>query len=346
MSNACAEKSFNTDLLHSLPKLKGKKVLVVGDLMVDHYVVGDVERISPEAPVPVVAVNSEERTLGGAGNVAANIHSLGGAPKLIGVGGKDHDGDILADLLQKEGFAFEIVQDETRPTTRKTRIVAHNQQVVRVDWERPTPVEGAAMDNVLKALAAELKDTEVIVLSDYGKGLITDTFLKKLRHVFQQEKVQPKVYVDPKTKNFHLYQGVDLLTPNKKEAGEGAGMDVRDKRDVIMAGLKIFKMLKNKHLLITLGPEGMAYFESPGSIRRIPTTARRVFDVTGAGDTVISVMALAAAAGLDMLDSSILANYAAGIVVGEVGTATVKYEDLARTVAGHKGPVVETWLDE
>lgn len=345
MSESCSQDDFNAELVAALPALKGKKVLVVGDLMVDHYVVGDVERISPEAPVPVVAVNKEERTLGGAGNVAANIHSLGGAPKLIGVGGKDYDGDILAGLLHKEGFAFEVVQDEERPTTRKTRIVAHNQQVVRVDWERPAPVTGKAMDKVLAAVSQELDATNVVILSDYGKGLITQEFLAKLRNLFAERKVSPKVYVDPKTKNFHLYEHVDLLTPNKKEAGEGAGMEVRDKRDVIMAGLRIFKKLKNKHLLITLGPEGMAYFESPESIRRIPTTARRVFDVTGAGDTVISVMALAAAGGLTMLQSCVLANYAAGLVVGEVGTATVNYEDLVQTLRNHEGPTIESWLE-
>lgn len=340
---------MNTDgdmLVQALERMHGSRVLIVGDIMLDHYLVGKVERISPEAPVPVVQVREERHLLGGAGNVARNIRALGGRASIIALRGQDADGDLLERLLADEGVESTLITAPDRPTTKKTRIIAHNQQVVRVDRERPTPVAGHLLDQVLEAVRQQARETRVIVLSDYGKGLVGPEFMERFMALVGGMEPRPLVYVDPKVRNFPLYKGVDLLTPNTKEASQGSGVRVEQLVDVLRAGLAVFKVLKNEHLLITLGPDGMALFEQPGQVWHIPTAARKVFDVTGAGDTVIATVALASAAGMDLLTACKLANCAAGLVVAEVGAAVPERDRLRQALADYTGEDITAMLAE
>ena len=327
-----------------VPALAGNPVAIVGDCILDHYLVGEVSRFSPEAPVPVVAVKSERHLLGGAGTVARNVSTLGGRPLLIGVFGRDPVADRLTSLLDEEGIDARLVPDKLRPTTRKTRVIAHNQQVVRVDQELCEPVRGAVLDQVFAELEKALQTAPVLILSDYGKGLVTRRFMERLAELLNRLPRRPLVLVDPKVRNFALYKGVDLLTPNTKEAAEGAGVPIEDRTGILRAGLAVFRKLQCRHLLITLGPGGMALFQSPDQVLHIPTAAQKVFDVTGAGDTVIATLALALASGFSLLESCILANHAAGIVVGEVGTAAATAQDLARHLSTAPDLPVEAWL--
>ncbi len=328
---------------NAVASLVGHKVLIIGDLMLDHYLIGNVDRISPEAPVPVVNVNKESVVLGGAGNVGRNIADLGGAPLLISVVGDDRDGALLDDLCNEAGIETRIIRDASRPTTKKTRIIAHNQQVVRVDHELAVPLCDEAYDELFTILESVVNDYPVVILSDYGKGFISRTFMDRFMALVDTCSVRPQVLVDPKTVNYDLYQGVDLLTPNTKEAGEGALMTVTDRKSVLKAGEALFKRLNCNNLLITLGPDGMALFEGKNLVRHIPTFARKVFDVTGAGDTVIATTALALSAGFDLLTSCTLANYAAGVVVAQVGAATTRPEELLESVDELPEPKVSQW---
>ena len=331
-------------ILTAIAALKGHKVMIIGDLMLDHYLIGEVERISPEAPVPVVRVETESFLLGGAGNVARNIAALGGEPLLIGVIGEDRNGAALDTLCAEAGLSTRLIRDIDRPTTVKTRIIAHNQQVVRVDQEQDAPLDTTRMDQLFSDLEDSLNEYPVIILSDYGKGFISREFMDRFMPMVKACPTPPLVLVDPKTVNYDLYQGVDLLTPNTKETSEGAGLPVTtDKSTVIRAGQAIFKRLNCRNLLVTLGPGGMALFEGDGSIRHIPTFARKVFDVTGAGDTVIATTALALSAGLDLLMACTLANYAAGVVVAQVGAATASPDDLIEAVGELPEPEVSSW---
>ena len=333
LSNAPSPSS----LAARVPSLAGNAVAIVGDCILDHYLVGEVSRISPEAPVPVVQVRSERHLLGGAGNVARNVLSLGGTPILIGIAGRDPAADRLTALLDEGGIDARLVADKARPTTRKTRVIAHNQQVVRVDQELCEPVRGAVLDQVFAELETALQTAPVLILSDYGKGLVTRRFMDRLPK-------RPLVLVDPKVRNFALYKGVDLLTPNTKEASEGAGVPIEDRTGILRAGLAVFRKLQCRHLLITLGPDGMALFQSPEQVLHIPTAAQKVFDVTGAGDTVIATLALALASGFTLLESCILANHAAGIVVGQIGTAAASAQELQDQLANSPDMPVESWL--
>ena len=325
----------------------GARVLVVGDCMLDHYLVGTVNRISPEAPVPVVKVSSEHLMLGGAGNVATNILRLGGKPYLVSVSGEDDNAQNLDLLIQHEQVEATIIRSEDRPTTIKTRVIAQNQQMMRIDKEFEGGVDSGVLDLLLESLAELLPQYEVVILSDYGKGVITGQFLERFRALCSQQARPPKVLVDPKIKNFPLYQQAYCITPNTSEARQASGMlEFSSRHDILMGGLAIFKKCKCEHLLITLGPNGMALFEAPNRVLHIPTVARRVYDVTGAGDTVIAVLALALAAGIALRDAAILANYAAGVVVAEVGAATCSPSDLRKAIAMLPEPQVEPWLSE
>lgn len=327
-----------------IPSLAGSTVAIVGDCILDHYLEGEVSRISPEAPVPVVQVRSERHLLGGAGNVARNVQTLGGRPILIGVAGQDPEADRLRRLLAEHDIAATLLADPARPTTRKTRVIAHRQQVVRVDMEQCEPVRGALLDQVFDSLETALQVAPVLILSDYGKGLVTRRFMERLWELAGRLPRRPLVLADPKVRNFPLYRGVDLLTPNTKEAAEGAGVPIADRAGILRAGLAVFRKLRCRHLLVTLGPDGMALFQSPEQVLHIPTAAQKVFDVTGAGDTVIAALALGLAAGFTLLDSCILANHAAGIVVGEVGAAAVSARTLQEHLANAPDLPVQAWL--
>lgn len=332
-------------LVRAVRNMAGASVLVLGDVMLDHYLAGDVERISPEAPVPVVHVESERHLLGGAGNVARNIAALGGRPVLVSVVGDDDPGRAIGKLLAQEGIASHLLVEARRQTTIKTRIIARNQQLVRVDREQVRPVEGHTLEGLRGILAEIVPQHAMIVVSDYGKGVVNKFVMDALRQILCTLPSPPRVLVDPKVVNAAVYAGVDVLTPNAKEAGELAGIKAQGQGGVIKAGLAIFKRLRCKQLCITLGSEGMALFDEPGKVVHVPTVARKVFDVTGAGDTVIASLALGLASGLDLLRAGMLANYAAGIVVGQVGTATASPDEVAAAISAQPAPGLETWLD-
>ncbi|WP_415715367.1 D-glycero-beta-D-manno-heptose-7-phosphate kinase [Maridesulfovibrio sp.] len=334
---------MDNKILNVLPKLKDRKVLIIGDVMLDHYVIGLVERISPEAPVPVVQVTEEKYLLGGAGNVARNISALGGEPHLTGFVGHDGEGQVFEKLCIESGIPCSLYESDDRPTTKKTRVMAHNQQMVRVDREKTVDFADSLMDQLFAFLEREICDYNVVILSDYGKGLLSQSFFERFWKLLEKKKHKPHILVDPKTVNYDRYKSVSMLTPNAKEAGEGANMQVKTREDVLEAGRRLFDRIDPTHLLITLGGEGMALFESRDVVKHVPTFARKVFDVTGAGDTVIAALGLGLAAGLDPLTSAVLANYAAGIVVGQVGAATASVEELAEAVRNWPKPEVNVW---
>jgi len=329
------------DLLPLIEGLRGQRVMIVGDVMLDHYTFGTVSRISPEAPVPVVVVNDEHYLLGGAGNVARNIVALGGEATMIGVIGHDADGDTLAGLLDQASVRTDLVRDDRRRTTRKTRIIAQNQQIVRVDREHTGELSRSVVGTLLEKLAHNSQHHDIIIVSDYGKGAIITEVMQALREIRQSRGQRVKILVDPKPVNYDLYHGVDILTPNAKEASEGAGLPCHGEDGPARVGQALFRRLGCQSLLITLGARGMALFPAPGQGVRIPTFARKVFDVTGAGDTVIATLALALAAGADLLEASVLANHAAGIVVAQVGAATPTPDGLREAIAVRPAAPIE-----
>jgi D-beta-D-heptose 7-phosphate kinase/D-beta-D-heptose 1-phosphate adenosyltransferase len=309
-------------------------ILVLGDIMIDEFIWGTVSRISPEAPVPVVAVTDDTRLLGGAANVVHNVQSLGGQILLAGVIGDDPEGVVLTDLLRRKGIPLDgVITEAGRPTTVKTRIIAHSQQVVRFDREEVTAIDAHSRERLLAYIRGHWDEFEAIIISDYGKGVITPEIMHSLA---DRAKNDGKVVaVDPKMSNFDLYRGVTLVTPNSMEAEAVAGKSIGDEASLLDMGRLLLRRFSSKAVLVTRGEKGMVLFEDDGTITRVPTVAKEVFDVTGAGDTVISTMALALAAGSDFPQAAVLANYAAGIVVGKVGTATVTPEELKHVIAEH-----------
>ena len=302
------------------------RVLVIGDLIMDHFIWGKVKRISPEAPVPVVEVSSEDLMLGGAANVANNIASLGGAPLLTGVIGGDKDGDNFIKEIKKLGIdQGGVVTDNLRPTTTKTRIIAHHQQVVRFDREEGDALRVATTAKVLSYIKKAAKNADVVVISDYAKGLLTKELLTEIKAICKKH--GRPLAIDPKVEHFDLYKGATVVTPNNLEAEEASGIEILDSRTLKKAGKLLKKKLRAEALLVTRGEHGMDLFEK-SSETHIPTVAKEVFDVSGAGDTVIGVYALALGAGASFKESAMLANFAAGVVVAKVGTATVTKREL------------------
>jgi len=329
------------EMLSLVDRLAGRRVMIVGDVMLDHYTFGSVTRISPEAPVPVLQVSDEQYRLGGAGNVARNIVALGGAATIIGVIGNDQDGQTLTGLLTEAGAHNDLVCEDHRRTTRKTRIIAQNQQIVRVDREQTGELPKDVVGALLEKVVAHGQGHDIIIVSDYGKGVVTRALMDALHALTGPSGTRPRILVDPKPCNFDLYQGVDILTPNAKEAAEGAGLAASSQDGPVQAAAALFRRLRCGQLLITLGSQGMALFEGPGKALRIPTFARKVFDVTGAGDTVIATLALGLAAGGDLLSAAVLANHAAGLVVAQVGAATAQPEALREAIASHPDLAIE-----
>ena len=302
-------------------RFAGRRVAVLGDLMLDRYLWGRVERISPEAPVPVVEIDRESASLGGAGNVAVNLAALGAEPVLLGVVGEDEVAEeVLAALAARGVRSPALVRDGTRPTTVKTRIIAHSQQVVRFDRESRVDVSGEALARLLDALSRELATCDAMVVSDYGKGVVHPATLSHSLGLARARKVP--VCVDPKESHIDHYRGVSILTPNQNEAGFAQGKRVTDEASLLEVGWGMQKRLDAEAVLVTRGPHGMSLFERGGRYTHLPTLAREVYDVTGAGDTVASVVALALASGADYPAACYLSNHAAGIVIREVGTAT------------------------
>ncbi len=306
---------------------KKTAVLVVGDLMMDKFVWGKVSRISPEAPVPVVEVTRESYMPGGAGNVVNNLCSMGSKVLVSGVIGNDRIGEQLVGALSaRTAETRGVFVDQSRPTILKTRIIAHHQQVVRFDKEVKEPIKGELLDNIINYIKESLPRVNALILSDYGKGVITRPLLHKAIRMARQS--HTPITVDPKVEHFFQYKGVTCITPNHQETGQALHKALPDQTSLVEAGKKILKRLNSQALLITQGEQGMTLFEKNGKVTHIPTMAREVFDVTGAGDTVISVFTLALACGAKIIEAAHLANYAAGIVVGKLGTATTTPEEL------------------
>ena len=304
----------------------GKRILVLGDMMLDEFIWGKVRRISPEAPVPVVEVARESYHLGGAGNVAANIRALGANPVPIGLVGDDHSAHRLSSLFQDGGIeASGLVAEAGRPTTVKTRIVAHNQQIVRADRENRTPLTAERNNALLAAFLKWLSTCVAVVVSDYDKGVVNRQLLSQALPAAQEAGIP--VLLDPKVYQADYYRPITLITPNQREAELITGVSIDDARQLEVAGRQLLERFQCPYALITRGEEGMSLFSREGS-HHLPTFAREVFDVSGAGDTVIGTLALAIAAGATMEEAAILANHAAGLVVGKVGTATITQQEL------------------
>jgi D-glycero-beta-D-manno-heptose-7-phosphate kinase len=318
-----------------LARFKKARVLVVGDLILDEFIWGKADRISPEAPVPVVWAQSRSTMPGGASNVANNIASLGGQAFLCGVVGEDKNGQVLMEQLQQKGVNCDgIILDPGRPTTVKTRIIAAHQQVVRVDWEETRVLSAEKISLLMETLKNRLPDVDAVIIEDYGKGVVTPRVLKNIIALAKRHK--KIITVDPKIEHFSLYKGVTAMTPNEKEASAGSGIKIADEPDVDRVGWALLKKLGCEGVLITQGEKGMKLFSAKGgpasggkgsSVIHIPTVAQEVFDVSGAGDTVISVFTLALASRVNMVDAAIISNVAAGIVVGKIGVAVVTQKE-------------------
>lgn len=320
----------NQQLQKVVQQFSDQPILVVGDLMLDRYVWGRVERISPEAPVPVVEVVKETVHLGGAANVAYNLAVLKARPLLVGVVGRDEAGDRLVEELHRQEISSEgIVRDKGRSTTIKTRIIAHNQQVCRTDREDKTPLSQGTVDQMRTAYQPLLEQAKGMILSDYGKGALSEALVVGL--IQEARRTKKFLAVDPKAGDFSVYRGASIVTPNKKEAVRASGVEIVDEASFIQAGEKLLEVTASDYLLITRGEEGMTLFDGKEH-SHIPTVAREVFDVSGAGDTVIASLTLAVAAGASIRDAAILANHAAGVAVGKLGTAAASGEEILSSI--------------
>lgn len=317
-----------SSLLSKLPRFAGTPLLVVGDMMMDRYIRGQVSRLSPEAPVPVVDVQQEEFMPGGAGNVAVNIAALGGRPILLSVVGREEEGDRLLSLLRERRVDVEgVVRDPSRPTILKTRVIAGHQQVVRFDRESRAPLGRDTLSRLLGEVRDRIRKVKGIVISDYGKGVVSASFLRSVLGLARR--FNRFVIVDPKVEHFLRYRGVHCITPNLKEATEGMrSLPPQNDDDVDALGRRILNRLRCRTVLITRGERGMSLYQDKGRVVHIPSQAQEVFDVTGAGDTVISAFSLSLAAGCSFEEAARLSNLAAGVVVAKLGTATCRVEEL------------------
>jgi D-beta-D-heptose 7-phosphate kinase/D-beta-D-heptose 1-phosphate adenosyltransferase len=307
-------------------RLHSKKphILVVGDLMIDHYLWGGCERISPEAPVQVVDIAKETTVLGGAGNVVNNLISLGADVSVAGVIGDDENGSELVEMLHVIGVNTDaLITQNGRKTSKKSRVIAANQQILRYDQESKDAIRDSSVESILQALL-DMQSFDIVILSDYGKGVLT----KKLSQgiIEKAREADRKVLVDPKGTNYSKYSGAHLLTPNKKEAIEATGIDIVDDKSLKSALLRLKNECKLERSMITLSEDGIAIYDD--EVKRFPTVAREVFDVTGAGDTVIASLAFALSGGMSIDESAKFANLAAGVVVGKIGSATVTLDEI------------------
>ncbi|HXM36709.1 MAG TPA: PfkB family carbohydrate kinase [Pyrinomonadaceae bacterium] len=340
-----------TRLKRIIPRLRGKRIGVLGDLMLDRYLWGTASRLSPEAAVPVVDFVEQSECLGGAGNVAANVAAFGARVEAFGAIGNDEPGHALLNCLRAANIVNKgVLSDSKRVTTVKTRIIARHQQVVRVDHEHREPLRPATLERLLNSLFAALKHLDVLILSDYDKGLITDDFAERVLSACHRLHVP--VFVKPKTSRLYAYRGARAIICNAKEAGFFVTRSLGDDKSLEEAGRALLAHFGCSAVLITRGEKGMSLFEEASQRQfQIPATSfevtyarvgqpgvdrgatgRQVFDVTGAGDTVLSVLALASAAGASLPDAAVLANTAAGVVVGKLGTASVTPEELTRAL--------------
>jgi len=313
---------LTSDARALVERMRGRSILVVGDLMIDEWIWGTVSRISPEAPVPVVAVTDHSFTLGGAGNVANNLVALGARVEFVGTVGDDAFAADVRRMLREEAVDDRgVFTVRDRPTTRKTRIVAHNQQVVRADWEDAAPLQAGDRARIVAHVRERAAACDAVILSDYAKGLLSD-------EVVQAARVCPLVFADPKPQNLEMFAGVTCVAPNEHEASAASGIRITGEESLIRAGTALLARLACKYVVITRGEHGMSLFGARGERFDIPSVARKVFDVSGAGDTVIAVLSLALAGGAPIERAMQLANFAAGAVVEKLGTATASGDEI------------------
>lgn len=313
-------------LTNFLSKFKEKKILVIGDIMLDKYIWGSVDRISPEAPVPVVKADYEEYLPGGAANVANNIAALGAKVFMVGLLGGDNAGFILSSELNKRTINTDGINvDKNKPTIQKIRVIGQKQQLLRIDYEKVSYQEKDYEEKTLKFISDKIKQIDAIIVSDYAKGVITKNLMQNLIELCKTNK--KIIVVDPKPKHIAYYKDATLITPNTKEAYEITNLAESYDEDINVMGNKIIQKT-NSDVLITRGEKGMSLFEKDGKITHIPTKTKEVYDVTGAGDTVVAVLALSLASGASTEQAAIIANHAAGIVVGKIGTSTASIAEL------------------
>ncbi|GJQ61962.1 MAG: carbohydrate kinase [Melioribacteraceae bacterium] len=309
----------------------GKNVAVIGDLMIDCYFWGAVKRISPEAPVPVVEVDDEFVRFGGAANVAYNIVTLGGKAFPVGVIGNDSDGESFKRLMEEAGISSEgIIVDNSRPTTAKTRVIASQQHVVRIDKESKENISADIENKIYSFIKSKADTLDAVILEDYNKGVLTRDLIERVISLCEEKEIV--VTVDPKLLNFFEYKNVTVFKPNRKETEDALGTILKTPEELSQAGKELLERLNAKYVLLTLGEEGLALFESGQPEKKIPTKARKVSDVSGAGDTVISTLTMALAAGAEISEAAYLANYAGGLVCEEVGIVPIKIDHLFSTV--------------
>ena len=317
-----------SNLKDLIQEFSQKRILVVGDLMLDHYIFGKVDRISPEAPIPVVAVESENYKLGGAGNVAMNVASLGGLPFIIGTIGSDDNATILINQLRKNRLPTDlIIHSVDKPTTIKTRVFAHSQQVVRIDKEETSKLATATLQSVLQNFSKIIKQVDAVIFEDYNKGFFSKFLIKRLINIAKEE-AKP-ILVDPKSDNFLDFVGCTVFKPNKKEFARGTHLKSTKHTDE--KGFELLEQLGAKHIVLTKSEEGLSIF-SKGEKEpvHLPTFTKKVYDVSGAGDTVIATLALAYCCGASIKDASQIANYAAAIACSSVGVVPVSLQELKK----------------
>ena len=328
-------------MLHEIiDRFAAAKILVIGDVILDQFIWGTVTRISPEAPVPVVNVTKEELLLGGSANVVRNIISLGGNAALCGIIGDDIMGVELLALMRAAGASTDGLVKGSRPTTIKTRVVAQNQQVVRYDREKVGPPSPQTLQQLIAYLEQHLTAFDAVLVSDYAKGVICAPLMQRLHELLTKLRGQGRVLpliVDPKPVNADKFIGATVITPNNFEAAKLSGIDIVDEDSLLAAARQIKKNLTCEAVLVTRGESGMALLEGEKDMVFIPTMAQEVYDVTGAGDTVAAAMSLGLAVGCSMTEAAIIANHAAGIVVGKVGTASVSQEELLTALDKEEG---------
>lgn len=328
---------FNENRLHEIfSQIQKRFVAVIGDVMLDRYIWGSVTRISPEAPVPVVDVIQESNHLGGASNVALNIRSLGAVPVLFGVVGADTNANELRTIFEKERIITDfLIEDDSRPTTVKTRIIAGSQHVARIDYENRLPVSEDTTRRLIDRLENHIGSINIIILQDYNKGVIGPDLIHQVIDLAQRHGIP--VLVDPKYSNFFDYQGVTVFKPNRKETEDALKLRLSDEDSFIDAARTLRTRLGCEHVLMTLGERGMLLLRSDDSIIRVPTKARKVADVSGAGDTVIASLAVSMAGGADMTEAAHIANFAGGLVCEEMGIVPVDRDMLYDAALGRLG---------
>jgi D-beta-D-heptose 7-phosphate kinase/D-beta-D-heptose 1-phosphate adenosyltransferase len=328
-------------LLECIERFTGRTILVLGDVMLDAYIYGHVERVSPEAPIPVLRIDRKREMLGGAGNVARNIAALGARAILVGVAGQDEAGAAIDMQLIEAGDGLidgRIVVDAGRPTTRKTRYVSGMQQMLRVDEEVSAPIDAAVAEAVLQRFGEALPESDIVILSDYSKGVLSDDVLASA--ISAAHAAGKRVIADPKSRLFARYRQVDILKPNRLEIAQATGIDCHDDASTEQAGRVALVAAEAGAVIVTRGAHGVSIIPQGGPAVHLPTLARAVFDVSGAGDTLVSCLAVALAAGADLVQATELANASAGIVVGKAGTECVTPEELAQSL--HLGALIET----